>query len=40
VAKQLLFDTEALITDVPEKKGEGGADEGHHHDEFGGDEDW
>jgi chaperonin GroEL len=36
----LLLTTEALITDIPEKKGEGD-DEGHHHDEFGGgDEDW
>jgi chaperonin GroEL len=38
----MLLSTEALITDVPEKKGEGGDEEGHHHDEFGGggDEDW
>lgn len=36
----LLLSTEALITDVPEKKGEGGDEGHHHHDEFGGDEDW
>jgi len=37
----MLLSTEVLVTDVPEKKGEGD-DEGHHHDEFGGggDEDW
>jgi chaperonin GroEL len=34
----LLLSTEALVTDVPEKKDE---NEGHHHhDEFGGEEDW
>jgi chaperonin GroEL len=37
----LLLSTEALITDIPEKKGEGDDEGHHHHDEFGGgDEDW
>jgi chaperonin GroEL len=36
----LLLSTEALVTDVPEKKGEGDAEGHHHHDEFGGEEDW